>query len=833
MTIKMKQIILNLTLLCSPLAAQEPAPSLYDLTPADVRVLSATEPGHRTLRQHLDSLIFRSWQLWQADFEASPRSGRESKYREMQIHFLNAIGGLPQRAPLNARITGVVARSGYRVEKVLLESQPGFHIAAALFLPDQPSFNAPYPAVVIPCGHHAASKAHDEYQSMAALCALNGMAALIYDPVDQGERLQFRSDRDGEPTWGTRAHNLSGIRSILLGENIARYEIWDGMTVIDYLQSRPDIDPRRIGATGNSGGGTQTSQLMALDHRIRVAAPSCYLHHLASQTRHAMGDAEQNIFGQLRFGMDHPDYVLMNAPRPVIILAATYDFFRIDAVWESYRYLKRFYTDIGFAENIDLLENDAGHNYDRTQRQAAARWLARHLRSEEKLISEPDLHLLSAAEIQAAPAGGVLALPGEKSVHDLQKESLSALDRDRHQFLKNCPTDSLRDKVRNLIGCSRYQETEAATATLQSRVRIREGEIEKLILTTGSGIDLPALHFLPHPANEETVLLISEAGKTWNVNRIAAWMEKGTSVLAVDLSGLGELREFTDAKPMLAKNIGWDLCYSAYLLGESIVGLRAAEILSLIKYLESQTRKQIRLAADGEPGVAALHAVFLAPKAVAAVEISGALASWHDVVASERSLNQLPNAVHGALAWYDLPDLVQRLGRRVRVQHPAGAVPHRQSGRPLPDVPECPGLAGIFFASPDFRRPESPDPVESLDMSWGHQHGKDWSAEWFGFLQAPADGPVHFHASTNQAVELLLDERPLLAVATGEKSAIATREMKKGAWYRFKIRYSQNTPETTRLRIEWTCPGQPALLLGGRFLRHSQRQRLTMDAAIE
>ena len=140
------------------------------------------------------------------------------------------------------------------------------------------------------------------------------------------------------------------------------------MRAIDYLQSRSDNNPDLIGVTGNSGGGTQTSYLMALDDRIKVAAPSCYLHNLNSQTKNSMGDAEQNIFGQLAFGMDHPDYVLMNAPRPVKILAATKDFFKIDAVWETFRLLKRYYTDIGYSENVDILENDAGPRPNRPDR---------------------------------------------------------------------------------------------------------------------------------------------------------------------------------------------------------------------------------------------------------------------------------------------------------------------------------------------------------------------------------------------------------------------------------------------------------------------------------
>ena len=112
---------------------------------------------------------------------------------------------------------------------------------------------------------------------MGALLALNGMVALVFDPIDQGERGQLLGKNGWPELQGTAGHTMVGIGCILLGQNTARFEIWDGIRAIDYLQSRPEVDPQRIGCTGNSGGGTQTSYLMALDDRDPAAAPSCYI----------------------------------------------------------------------------------------------------------------------------------------------------------------------------------------------------------------------------------------------------------------------------------------------------------------------------------------------------------------------------------------------------------------------------------------------------------------------------------------------------------------------------------------------------------------------------
>ncbi|MCJ7676020.1 MAG: acetylxylan esterase [Sedimentisphaerales bacterium] len=299
----------------------------------EVTVLPETMGGVKPadmMSNYLLKLVRQKSDNWKERYEQLKTPEQITEYQKrLREKFIEAIGGLPERTPLNPQVTGVVLRDGYRVEKVIFESQQKHYVTAALFLPDGKKHKPPYPGVLVPCGHSANAKAYESYQTMGALLALNGMAALVFDPIDQGERSQMPSRLP--ELWGTKAHTMLGIGSILLGRNTARFEIWDGMRGIDYLQSRPEVDPNRIGCTGNSGGATQTSYLMALDDRIIAAAPSCYITSF-ERLLSTIGpqDAEQNIYGQLAFGMDHADYLMMRAPKPTLVCAATKDFFDIE-----------------------------------------------------------------------------------------------------------------------------------------------------------------------------------------------------------------------------------------------------------------------------------------------------------------------------------------------------------------------------------------------------------------------------------------------------------------------------------------------------------------------
>jgi len=427
----------------------------------DLRVLpdkvDNITPGDM-MSQYLRRLAGQKFEYWKAQYEQRKTPEQIAEYQKrLREKFLEAIGGLPKRTPLNPQVTGIISRNGYRIEKIIFESQPKHYVSALLFLPDAGKYNPPYPGVLVPCGHSANGKAYESYQTMGAFLALNGMAGLVFDPIDQGERSQMLSQLP--KLAGTRAHTMLGVGSILLGRNTARFEIWDGMRAIDYLQSRPEVDPKRIGCTGNSGGGTQTSYLMSLDERIVAAAPSCYITGF-ERLLDTIGpqDAEQNIYGQLSFGMDHADYLMMRAPMPILICAATEDFFDITGVWNSFRYAKRLYTRMEFAERIDLLENDAGHNYNRLQRQGVVRWMSRWLLRKDMPITEPEIKLLSDEEVRCAPGGQVMNLDGARSTYDLNRDLEKNLAVRRKKKWANKGRAELLDEVRNIAGIRRLAE---------------------------------------------------------------------------------------------------------------------------------------------------------------------------------------------------------------------------------------------------------------------------------------------------------------------------------------------------------------------------------------
>src|SRR5207248_1463563 len=292
--------------------------------------------------------------------------------------FLASLGGFPEKTPLNPRIVGKETRDGYRIERVIYESRPQHHVTAVLYLPEG---KPPFPGVLLPCGHSANGKAAEAYQRACILMAKNGLAVLCYDPIGQGERVQLL-DRQGKPALAasTSEHTMAGVGALLVGSSTATYRIWDGIRSLDYLASRPEVDPKRLGCTGNSGGGTLTAYLMALDDRIVAAAPSCYITSL-ERLFATIGpqDAEQNITGQVAFGMEHADYLTMRAPRPTLVCVGTQDYFDIQGAWTSFREAKLLYGLLGHGERVDLFEYNDKHGFSKPRREAAMRWMRRWL----------------------------------------------------------------------------------------------------------------------------------------------------------------------------------------------------------------------------------------------------------------------------------------------------------------------------------------------------------------------------------------------------------------------------------------------------------------------
>jgi len=634
-------------------------------------------PPSGMVRHYLLEHVQVAHARWQDDYEQIKTAEDIQAYQtRLRERFVQEIGGFPKRTPLNPQTTGTLEREGYRVEKVLFESQPGLYVTAAFFLPAWDGFKPPHPGVLVPCGHAENAKAHKEYQSVGALLALNGMAALVFDPVEQGERMQLLRRSGRHIMWGTEAHTMLGVGSILLGRNTAYFEIWDGMRGIDYLQSRPEVDPDRIGCTGNSGGGTQTAYLMALDDRIKAAAPSCFLNRAGRQLETATGDAEQNIFGQLAWGMDHADYLMMRAPIPILICAATDDFFDIRATWETFRYAKRRYTLMGYPERVSLLENDNKHNYDRTQREGVVRWMARWLMNRDEVITEPHLDLFTDEELRCTPRGQVMLLEGARSTYHLNADYENELAATRKATWSTKDPHSLLEEVRKRAGIRPLDALPEPQIEEVGTLGRQDYRIVKRIIKPKPGIFLPALLFQRKTGNgKQVILYVCENGMQQAAGPGAAlerFVQDGATVLAVDLRGTGETQQTKQGK--FGKGIGsdWEDFFAAYLLGKSYVGMRAEDLLVCARYA-ARSGGTLHLVAEGNVGVPALHAAALEPQLFARVTLIRTLASWSNVVRTWPTRNQLINTVHGALTHYDLPDLAASLGGRLTIDSPGTA----------------------------------------------------------------------------------------------------------------------------------------------------------------
>jgi cephalosporin-C deacetylase-like acetyl esterase len=614
---------------------------------------------------------------------ASPRAlaARQKLLRES---YRRVIGYLPHKTPLNATTTGSIEGDGYRIENVVYESRPNHHVTANFYLPT--TGKGPYPGIIVPCGHAKSGKVG--YQLVGVLMAKNGLVALIVDPICQGERFQILDDK-GKPKTrgGTTTHVLLDVGSKLVGASVVGYEAWDNMRGIDYLCSRTEVDTTRIGCTGNSGGGTQTKFLMALDERIKAAGPSCAISSLQYDFKRSGGQCGcQNLSSEIVLGLEHADYFAMFAPRPVLILAADRDhMFGIDEARKTLREVKRVYSVLGVADRADLFSYDDKHGWSKPRREAAVRWMCRWLLNDNAPIIELDQKPYEEQQLWASKTGQVVAsCKNGVTVTDLNIKRAKELAPQREKFWKENSKQECLAEVQRMIG----MRSELAKPTIENVGSIYRDDchIEKLIIQRPGEVPVPGLLFVPKAAKGRSpaTLYVDGRGKLMDAlpgGIVARLVESGRIVLSIDVRGRGES---ADDQARNNRKHWNDEIRSAYLsmqMGRPLMGQRVEDVLVGLEALldrDDVDADKIGVVGIGRTGPVVLHAAALDER-FASVSLRHSITSWIDVVSAPLAPNQIGSVIPFALTRYDLPDLVEVISPRpVEIDEPVDAFGKRK-----------------------------------------------------------------------------------------------------------------------------------------------------------
>ena len=592
----------------------------------------------------------------------------KSRQQYVRERIRGYLGDLPERTPLNPRVVGSLDRGDYRVERIIFESRPGFYVTANLYLPK--TGTPPYPAILYPLGHERGAKAHQAWQRCLASFARRGFVALAWDPLGQGERIQMFDDdlHDTKTTGSTVEHTIIGTQCLLTGSHVAQYTIWDGMRALDYLLSRPEVDAKRVGCTGNSGGGTHTAYLSALDDRIHVAAPSCYITSWRRMLE-SIGpqDAEQVFPLFLRDGLDYPDYIYAFGGKPFLLLTAIRDFFPIGGARATFAEARQVLGKLDMAGNIDRFEYDDGHGYSRPRREAAYGWFGRWLQGNEKTEPEAPVALATDEELQCTSTGQVkTAFPAAMDVFAMNRKLAEQL-----RGKRSPSPESVRQHARDLT----YYRSPSApvTATVYGQVMRPACLVEKLTYQSEPGISVPALLFVPRsgPARKPAVIFADARGKAAAAAEAEELAAKGYVVLAPDLRGFGETGPPIDRRDYFIRAFGdYQTTLTALLIGKTMPGMRALDVTAGVSLLAARSEvDSSRIFAVGR-GAAALSSLFAAlfDNRIAKLALDGMLVSYESVVAERMNQGIVDQVVPSALKYFDLPDLVAALApRRVAI----------------------------------------------------------------------------------------------------------------------------------------------------------------------
>ncbi len=591
------------------------------------------------------------------------------------------IGPFPEKTPLNPKVTGVIKKEGYRIEKIIFESFPGYYVTGCLYVPEK--VKGKVPAILNVIGHNQESYRNELYQVINYNLVMKGMMVFAIDPPGQGEHVQNYDPKVNFSSVGYSVveHNYFGNYAFLSGYSCAKYFIWDGIRAIDYLVSRKDVDPERIGMTGWSGGGTVTNYVAALDDRVKVAIPCSWANanKRLLETK-AASDAEAILYHSALLGITVDDLIELRAPKPTMLVFVSRDeYLCLQGARESYSEAKKAFGAMDSSDNLVFLEEDSKHWLTPKIRLAIYSFFMNHLNVKGD-PSEIEAEVLPREQLNVTPTGYIASYLGGEMIFDVNRKiaekQIATLESSRKNNKDHL--ESVKAKALQLSG---YKSPSGDDNQLFINGRYqREGyTMGKYAIEVGNEYAIPLLLFIPDDNSKRypAVIWLNPEGKSADSSpggEIEKIVMKGYIVAAMDPLGTGEVkntagREHTDS-------------YTAILSGNSIPGIRASNINRVADVLRKHPRVDpSRIGAVGKDDLC-IPLIYAASfeNIISSLVLIGSPASYRSVALSRDYRIGFTTregggywhpyevdftwGVGGALTAFDLPDLLATIAPR-------------------------------------------------------------------------------------------------------------------------------------------------------------------------
>ncbi len=589
------------------------------------------------------------------------------------------LGGPLERSPLNPRVTGTLDRPGYRIEKLTFESRPRLYVTANLYLP---AAAGRHPAILGPLGHSTNGKAWPSYQRLFSNLARKGYVVLAYDPFGQGERIEYPGTHAGRSAiggGGTSEHEYAGRRLILLGANFSLFRVWDGIRGIDFLLTRAEVDPERIGCCGQSGGGTLTQFLAALDSRIRVAVVSEgnteNVAHADVEPPGSADDAEQNIVPALSYGIDRADLLYAFAPKPLLMTVTlhdaghTYSPEYVDSSLDLLQEYRRAYSLLAADDRVSLQVTTEQHGYVYELRRATYAWFNRWFEMKNTDDEEVSQDVEPDETLFVTPTGFVTTSFGGETALSLTRQMAAAVRRP-----PAAGADDMRKRIHAALGIE-ASRGEAPASRVLATIRKPGYRAEQFEFTSDRDIRIPGWLLTPDKAGSSTptVLYVGEAA-AWSSVAEDGFAEQlckkgGCRVATMDVRGRGDcaIAYPQRGRFYFSNRISNEayLTWFTLILGRPLLGGQVYDTLRALDYLGSRSdiAGAVSLVGDGPHGVIALYAAALDER-VRGVALRQTVTDYRSLAVAERYTQPFGIYAYGLLREFDLPEVAGAVGPR-------------------------------------------------------------------------------------------------------------------------------------------------------------------------